>query len=167
MAATKEVAGAAMKRNEGPALNGIRGEYTAQQAKIPSRWSDYDAIPALLIVMHVVCVVLIVTLFYGCAMSEEMRRIEGLKQAEQLREASRSTNLTGEQIFIRSCNSCHPNGKVGLGPSFEKLEEHFPDDSSLKNFIRAGRRNMPAQPNSVLNDKELDNLIKYLRNMKV
>lgn len=119
------------------------------------------SIPALVFTAYAV------TLFYGCAMSEEMRRIEELKQVEQLREASRSTDLTGEQVFIRSCNSCHPHGQAGLGPSLDKLGEHFPDDSSLKKFIRAGRRNMPTQPDSILNDKELDNLVKYLRNMKV
>jgi mono/diheme cytochrome c family protein len=109
----------------------------------------------------------IAILLSGCAMSEEVRRIEGVKQAEQLREASHTTDLTGEQIFIRSCNSCHPNGKAGIGPSLDKLEEHFGDDNALKKFIRAGKGNMPAQSKSVLNDKELDSLVKYLRKMQL
>jgi mono/diheme cytochrome c family protein len=103
----------------------------------------------------------------GCAMSEEMRRIHETQQAEQQKEAGRSTNLTGEQLFIRSCNTCHPGGKAGpMGPSLEKMAEHFPADDKLKAFIRKGKGNMPAQPKDTINEKEMDDLIVYLRNLE-
>jgi mono/diheme cytochrome c family protein len=102
---------------------------------------------------------------FGCSMSEEMRRIEETREAQQRREASHSTNLTGEQIFMRSCNTCHPQGKAGLGPSLEHLSEHYPDDDVLKAFLRKGKGIMPGQPKTVLNDEEMDNLVDYLRRL--
>jgi mono/diheme cytochrome c family protein len=100
-------------------------------------------------------------------MGEEMKRIEAAKQASKLRAASRSTNLTGEQLFIRTCNTCHPGGKEGMGPRLDKLSVNFITDDSLKAFIRHGRGMMPAQPPEVLNEEEMNNLIAYLRELSV
>src|SRR5437868_7077529 len=49
----------------------------------------------------------------GCSMKEEIKRIEARQQAQMASDASRSANLTGEQIYIRSCNTCHPSGRKG------------------------------------------------------
>lgn len=99
----------------------------------------------------------------ACSMPEEMRRIEETREAEQRRESSRSTNLTGEQIFVRSCNTCHPQGKAGLGPSLEGLSDRYPDPEVLKALIRKGKGAMPAQLPSMINDEELDNLLDYIK----
>ncbi len=101
----------------------------------------------------------------SCSMGEEMRRIEAAKQASQLQQASTSTNLTGEQIFVRSCNTCHPSGKLGMGPRLDLVAEHFPSDPALTAFIRRGKGIMPPQPKDSINDDELNNLIGYLRNL--
>lgn len=77
--------------------------------------------------------------------------------------AGMSTDLTGQQVFIRSCNTCHPGGRQGMGPALDKLAERYPDDNSLKTLIRKGRGMMPAQTKEVLNDRELDSLVAYLR----
>lgn len=98
-------------------------------------------------------------------MGEEMRRIEAAKQANQMRDASMSTNLTGEQIFVRSCNTCHPGGKEGMGPRLDRISEDFPTDATLIAFIRKGKGMMPAQPKDSLNDDEMNNLVGYLRNL--
>lgn len=98
-------------------------------------------------------------------MNEEMKRIEAAKQAGQLREASRSTNLTGEQIFYRSCNTCHPSGKKGVGPRLDKITEHYPDDKQLAALFRKGKGMMPPQPKEDINDDELKNLINYVRTL--
>jgi mono/diheme cytochrome c family protein len=100
-------------------------------------------------------------------MSEEVKRIQEVKLAKEQRDASYSTNLTGEQIFVRSCNTCHPSGRQGFGPSLENIARDFPTDDQLKTFIRQGRGSMPPQPKSQLTDPELDNLVRYLRAMKV
>lgn len=102
----------------------------------------------------------------ACSMGEEMRRIEASKQANRLKEAACSTNLTGEQIFVRSCNTCHPGGKQGMGPRLDNLSAHFPSDESLKRLLRTGKGIMPAQPPDTLNDDELDNLLVYLRKLE-
>lgn len=98
-------------------------------------------------------------------MQEEVRRIEAAKQAGQLREASRSTNLTGEQIFYRSCNTCHPSGKKGMGPRLDMIAEHFPEDKALIALLRKGKGMMPAQTKDDINDEELKNLVMYVRTL--
>jgi len=103
----------------------------------------------------------------GCVMSQEMKRIAAVKKAEQARQESGSTNLTGEQIFIRTCNTCHPGGSAGMGTSLENLAKDFPDDAKLKAFLRKGKGMMPPQPKDVLNDQEMDNLVGYLRGLTV
>ncbi len=99
-------------------------------------------------------------------MSEEVKRIRQIQLAKQRQKDSMTTNLSGEQIFLRSCNSCHPGAKQGMGPALDKLPDHFPNDDGLKKFIRQGVGIMPAQPKEVLNDKELDNLVLYLRSLE-
>jgi mono/diheme cytochrome c family protein len=113
-----------------------------------------------------VVVLALPVLLSACSMGEEMRRIEESKQAGLLRAASRTTNLTGEQIFVRSCNTCHPGGKQGMGPRLDKMDIDFPADDKLKKFIRKGKGGiMPPQPASSVNDEELNNLVLYLRSL--
>ena len=103
----------------------------------------------------------------GCSMKEEIKRIEAVKQAQQASASARSTNLTGHQIFIRSCNTCHLSGKQGSGPSLVDMDDHFKTDEELAAFIRKGKGLMPGQPQSTLNDQELKNLIDYLRQLNL
>jgi mono/diheme cytochrome c family protein len=99
----------------------------------------------------------------GCVMGEEMKRIDAVKKAQQERNEAGSTNLTGEQIFVRTCNTCHPGGRAGMGTSLENLAKDFPDDAGLRAYLRKGKGMMPPQPKEVLNDQEMDNLVAYLR----
>ena len=78
--------------------------------------------------------------------AEEIKHIEASKEYEQQQDASRCTDLTGEQIFIRSCNTCHPGGKEGFGPSLSSLNQKYADDNLLKLLIRKGKGLMPAHP---------------------
>ncbi len=104
-------------------------------------------------------------LLSACSMGEEVKRIRAVNEVEKQRAQSQSTDLTGEQVFIRSCNTCHPRGRQGVGPALDKMDVHFPDDVTLKRFIRMGKGVMPAQTADAVNDIELDNLVKYLRAM--
>jgi mono/diheme cytochrome c family protein len=101
----------------------------------------------------------------ACSMSEEVKRIEAVRRAELRHEAASSTNLSGEQIFIRSCNTCHPGGGKGIGPTLAKVNEHFGEDNALKALLRKGKGTMPAQSKAVLNDEEMNNLVAYLRTL--
>lgn len=105
----------------------------------------------------------IIFLLSACSMGEEVKRIRAVNEMEKERAQSQSTDLTGEQVFIRSCNTCHPRGRQGVGPALDQLSEHFATDEMLKRFIRMGKGVMPANPKETLNDVELDNLVKYLR----
>lgn len=106
-----------------------------------------------------------ISLLSSCAMTEEMRRINAV-EAEKARKAEgQSSNLSGEQIFIRTCNTCHVGGRKGMGPALTEIDEHFPTDERLKAFIRQGVGMMPPQPPEVLNDKEMTSLILYLREL--
>lgn len=101
----------------------------------------------------------------GCSMGEEIRRIEEVKRQQAESSAARSTNLTGEQIFIRSCNTCHPAGKLGMGPSLIDIDKRYPEDAALKQLIRKGKGIMPPQPASTINEEELNHLVAYLRKL--
>lgn len=101
----------------------------------------------------------------GCVMSEEIKRIESKNKAARERDASSSTNLNGEQLFVRSCNTCHPSGKAGMGPSLENMATKFPEDAALKAFIRKGKGVMPAQTPDRMDDGELESLVGYLRTL--
>ena len=98
-------------------------------------------------------------------MGEEIRRIEEVKKAEQATEQSRSSNLTGEQLFVRSCNTCHPGGKQGMGPSLEIMDTKYASDAALIDLIRKGKGIMPGQGKSAVNDQEMNNLVVYLRRL--
>ena len=107
----------------------------------------------------------ITLLLSSCSMGEEMRRIEAAKEASQMREASMSTNLTGEQLFVRSCNTCHPGGKEGMGPRLDNVNQKLSTDAALIAFLRKGKGMMPPQAPESLNDDEMNNLIAYVRNL--
>ena len=104
-------------------------------------------------------------LLSGCVMSEEMKRIESTERAQRQRAEASSTDLNGEQVFIRSCNTCHPQGKAGMGPSLEVIPAKYADDQALIAFLRRGKGMMPPQSKDVLNDQEMTNLIGYLRQL--
>lgn len=111
-------------------------------------------------------VVPVVTLVFGlsaCSIGEEVKHIEEVQRAEMRQETARSENLTGEQLFVRSCNTCHPGGQAGIGPNLAEIDTSMPDDAQLKALIRKGRGNMPPQSKETINDQELDNLVVYLR----
>lgn len=101
----------------------------------------------------------------GCSMSEEVRRIEAVQRMNERASAARSADLTGEQLFMRSCNTCHPAGRLGMGPALEKMNEHYPTDEALIAFLRKGKGTMPAQPLASMNEKEMKGLVVFLRGM--
>jgi mono/diheme cytochrome c family protein len=118
---------------------------------------------------HLAFSLTVTLLLAGCSMTEEVKRIEEVKKAQQRQAQSQSSDLTGSQIFIRSCNTCHPSGRKGYGPTLENLNKDFPEtaegDQALRKLIRSGRGMMPPQTKDILDDKELDNLIGYLRQL--
>lgn len=123
--------------------------------------------PGVCKVTFVLLVSLAPLVLNSCSIGEEVKRIEEVEQAELRQQASMSSDLTGEQLFARSCNTCHPGGAEGMGPSLASLANKFPTDAQLIAFIRKGKGLMPAQPETTINAKEMDNLVAYLRALKI
>lgn len=67
----------------------------------------------------------------------------------------------GELVFMQHCQRCHPGGEAGLGPAIN------PAPSFAKRFqIRHGLGAMPSFDASLISDKELDNVLSYLKALK-
>ena len=52
-----------------------------------------------------------------------------------------------------------------MGPALDHVNEHFLTDAALRDFIRKGKGVMPAQTKDVMDDKEMDSLIAYVRHI--
>jgi mono/diheme cytochrome c family protein len=72
----------------------------------------------------------------------------------------------GQQLYSRFCDSCHPGGGSGLGPSLRgaELEAEFADDEALKRVTREGVGTMPAFRQ--LTDRQLDDIVAYIRTLE-
>lgn len=64
----------------------------------------------------------------------------------------------GQKVYMEYCQSCHPDGEAGLGPSIYYLP------GFLKRFqARHGLGVMPEFREEHLSDEELDKIIAYLK----
>ncbi|TDM04368.1 c-type cytochrome [Macrococcus carouselicus] len=60
-----------------------------------------------------------------------------------------------------NCTSCHGQNLEGaMGPKLAGISK---DDAEVKKIIREGKGAMPAHDESVIADKDLDTLVKYLK----
>lgn len=67
----------------------------------------------------------------------------------------------GEVVFMEHCQRCHPGGEAGLGPAIN------PAPSFGKRFqIRHGLGAMPSFDEKMISDKELENVLSYLKALK-
>ena len=67
----------------------------------------------------------------------------------------------GEEVFMQHCQRCHPHGEAGLGPAIN------PAPSFGKRFqIRHGLGAMPSFDEKLISDKQLDQVIAYLKALK-
>lgn len=64
----------------------------------------------------------------------------------------------GERIFMQNCQRCHPQGDAGLGPSI-----HWSPAFAKRFQIRHGLGAMPSFDKEHLPEKEMDQLIAYLK----
>ncbi len=71
-------------------------------------------------------------------------------------EAARS----GQEVFMESCNRCHPAGNAGLGPSI--INKPIPG-FLIKMQVRNGYGAMPSFDKEHLSDEELNNIVKYIK----
>jgi mono/diheme cytochrome c family protein len=65
----------------------------------------------------------------------------------------------GYEVFMVHCHPCHPGGEAGLGPALNnKPLPRF----MMRLQVRRGLGAMPAFPEEVISNEELDRLLDYL-----
>jgi mono/diheme cytochrome c family protein len=71
----------------------------------------------------------------------------------------------GRQVYAQFCDSCHPNGGQGVGPSVRGTEFHakYAEDAKLRKLITEGTGRMPGFRQ--LGNQQLDDLIAYIRTL--
>ncbi|HEY0068959.1 MAG TPA: cytochrome c, partial [Chloroflexia bacterium] len=72
---------------------------------------------------------------------------------------------SGEVVFGRYCNACHPGGGFGAGPSLILALPGLSDDQ-VRDIVRHGKNRMPGFSTQEISDTELDDLIGYMRGLK-
>ena len=69
----------------------------------------------------------------------------------------------GERAYMYYCDKCHPGGGKGLGPAIKN--KPLPG-FLIKAQVRAGLGAMPSFPDELLPDEHLNDLVKYIKEMK-
>ncbi len=72
---------------------------------------------------------------------------------------------SGEVVFQRYCNVCHPGGGFGAGPSLI-VELPRMSDEQVREVVRHGKNRMPGFTQQEITDEELANLIVYMRGLE-
>jgi mono/diheme cytochrome c family protein len=67
----------------------------------------------------------------------------------------------GEVVFMQHCERCHPQGEAGLGPAINPAP-----DFGKRFQIRHGLGVMPSFDEKQISDKELNNVLSYLKALK-
>jgi len=78
-------------------------------------------------------------------------------QAQQ--PALTSEQLTGQRVYMRDCNGCHPQGAAGLGPA---LNDKPVPAAAIKLQVRQGVGAMPSFSEKEISAQELDALVAFM-----
>ena len=95
----------------------------------------------------------IITLAAGCGTTRRGEPIIGEHQPPNEDVAE------GLVAFDRYCSACHPGGEAGQGPA---LNNKPLPAFAIKFQVRHGLGAMPAFPEQVISEKELDDITAYL-----
>ena len=71
----------------------------------------------------------------------------------------------GQAVYARYCNTCHPGGARGAGPSLIELAPRLSDEQ-IRDSVRNGINRMPAYSQTLISDGALTDLIAYIRTLK-
>jgi mono/diheme cytochrome c family protein len=96
--------------------------------------------------------------YFGCA--PPARRPNAIPAA-QLQDNPRLAE--GQRVFMQTCNQCHVGGAAGLGPS---LNDKPLPPWLLRFQIRHGLGSMPAFPQRVLSDRQVEDVVTYVRYLR-
>ncbi len=77
--------------------------------------------------------------------------------------AAKGDVTAGKAVFDQSCNSCHPNGGQGAGPT---LRGKNLQATRIQTIVRNGGGGMPAFSASQISDQQLTNLVAYVQSLQ-
>ena len=106
-------------------------------------------------IMKTLRFILILFLLYGCSPKV-------IPPGERVEMVQSEHALQGRKIFMSYCNSCHPGGTSGLGPSL--INKPLPG-FAIRFQVRNGLGVMPAFSKEVLSEKEVDRIIAYIKEL--
>ena len=69
----------------------------------------------------------------------------------------------GRIVFMQHCHKCHPGGEAGLGPAIN--DKPLPE-FLIKTQVRVGLGAMPSFHRIDISDRELDDLVRYLKALR-
>ncbi|UTG99205.1 c-type cytochrome [Macrococcoides canis] len=87
------------------------------------------------------------------------------KEEEEGGDGAKTEQKFDAKTFAKdNCTSCHGQNLEGaMGPKLAGISK---DDAAVKKTIREGKGAMPAHDQSKISDKDLDTLVKYLKDAK-
>ena len=65
----------------------------------------------------------------------------------------------GQALFHKFCHQCHPHGEAGLGPAINNKPAPL---AMIRLQVRSGLGAMPAFPEKLIADQELDQLLTFV-----
>ena len=86
-------------------------------------------------------------------------------RAQSAATAPDSEAFNAEQLFASTCGYCHSNGgrAAGKGPQLMNTQR---DDDFIRNRIKNGKEGAMPAFGSVFDDAQIDQIIKYIRELK-
>ena len=109
-------------------------------------------------IITVVWIAIVVPIFLSSCAS---RKSEAIKQRTFVPKNQQVAN--GERVYMMHCQSCHPGGEAGLGPSINAN----PAPMFVKRFqIRHGLGVMPGFKSDEISKSDVRDIAKYLKAWK-
>lgn len=98
-------------------------------------------------------ILLIIVILSGCS----QKVVPPGERGHSLKTAAA---VKGQDVFMKNCNRCHPDGMGGIGPAIVNK----PLPGFLIRFqVRNGLGAMPSFRKERLPKSDLDNLVKYIK----
>jgi mono/diheme cytochrome c family protein len=98
---------------------------------------------------------LLVVCMFGSLACGSTHRSQPLAAAPRLSAAQQH----GRVLFHKFCHQCHPQGEAGLGPDINANPAPM---SAFRLQVRSGLGAMPAFPDAIISDAELDQLLAFV-----
>lgn len=70
---------------------------------------------------------------------------------------------SGQAVFQKNCEPCHPGGEAGVGPSLKASTKSVDE---IKTQVRQGKGQMPAFDRQTISDAELEALATYVKSLQ-